>query len=251
MANNTPIDPELLRRYLQTNPAFLAELLAAYPDLLDGITQQHLSGNAGIVDFQRHRINKLKQQLDHHTGLQEELIDTSRSNMQSQLQVNQCILSIVGCQSLEGLLSYVSREMAEALHLDAAILCVESREQAYPYLREPVMSVDRDAITSLFSDGSQVILAEPTDSTRPFFGPAADLIQSQALIRLPVAHAHTALMLALGDRDPAWFHEGQATHLLRFLGDALALRLDQFMADSESSTGTVETPEQWSSPETP
>ena len=57
-------------------------------------------------------------------------------------------------------------------------------------------------------------------------------------------------MLALGDRDPAWFHEGQATHLLRFLGDALALRLDQFMADGEG-TSNVETPDQWSSPETP
>ncbi len=236
--------------YLKDNPDTLAELAAELvreqPGLLDTITRAELQGDTTIVDFQQHRISQLNQALDHHTGVRDELIDTSRSNLQTQQQVHEAVLDIVARRDLESLIGYISRDMSHTLRLDAVILCVESQGQQYPFIREPIMSVDTGSIANVFRDGRNVILGEPDELSRHFFGPAASLVQSQALIRLTVEDAPTSIMLAIGDRDADYFHKGQATHLLRFLGDALATRLGQFMGDARSS-GT----EPWSSPETP
>jgi uncharacterized protein YigA (DUF484 family) len=232
--------------FLRSHPETLAELIKEQPGILDAMSRPELQGDESVVDFQQQRINQLNQALDQHTGIRDELIDTSRSNMQTQQQVHEAVLDIVARRDLESLMGYISRDMSHTLRLDAVILCVESQGQHYPFIREPIMSVDAGSIANVFRDGRNIILGEPDELSRHFFGPAASLVQSQALIRLTVEDAPTSIMLAIGDRDPDYFHKGQATHLLRFLGDALATRLSQFMGDARSS-GT----EPWSSPETP
>jgi uncharacterized protein YigA (DUF484 family) len=239
-------DRQQLLDYLRDNPDALAELVKGQPGLLDTITRAELQGGTSIVDFQQHRINQLSKALDQHTDVRDELIDTSRSNLKTQQQVHEAVLDIIARRNLESLIGYISRDMSHTLRLDAVILCVESQGQQYPFIREPIMSVDAGSIADTFNDDRNIILGEPDEQSRHFFGPAASLIQSQALIRLQVEDAPTSIMLAIGDRDPAYFHKGQATHLLRFLGDALGIRLGQLMGDTRSN----ET-QPWLNPETP
>jgi len=232
--------------YLRTHPTLLPEVALEQPELLDHLSRPELAGDDAIVDFQQHRIEALSKALDQHTGMRDDLIDTSRSNLQTQLQVNATVIEIIACRNLESLIGYISRDISHTLRLDAVILCVEPKgDKPFP-IREPIMSVKPGSISAAFADGSNILLGEPTTSTRAFFGPAASLVQSQALIQLQVPGASTQVMLAMGDRSPDYFHRGQATHLLRFLGDVLATRLGQFMADSSTSEAA-----QWSSPDAP
>ena len=240
------INQQDLLAYLRAYPEALTDLIASHPELLDNFARPGLSGDGALVDFQQQRILALNKALDHRTNLQDELIDTSRSNLQTQLQVHDAVLDIIRCRDLESLIGFISRDMSHDLRLDCAILCVEPRGPKILPIREPIMSVKPGSISTVFQDGSTALLGAAQDHTRSFFGPAASLVQSHALIRLMINEAPTAVMLALGDRDPDKFHKGQATHLLRFLGDVLALRLEQFMADSNA-----EKTAQWSSPETP
>jgi uncharacterized protein len=232
--------------YLRAHPTLLSEVALEQPELLDALSRPNLAGDDAIVDFQQHRIEALSKALDQHTGMRDDLIDTSRSNMQTQLQVHETVIEIIACRNLESLIGYISRDISHTLRLDAVILCVEPKgDRPFP-VREPIMSVKPGSISAAFSDGSTILLGEPTSATRPFFGPAASLVQSQALILLQVPGAPTPVMLAMGDRTPDYFHQGQATHLLRFLGDVLATRLGQFMADSNANEAA-----QWSSPDAP
>lgn len=221
--------------YLRDHPQVLSDLLEEQPALLDKLSRSELQGDEVLVDFQQQRINSLNSALDKRSNVHEELIDTSRSNLQTQLQVNETIVEMIGCRDLESLIGYISRDMSHTLRLDAVILCVESRDQRFPFMREPVMSVEQGGLSAVFSDGSTIILGEPSTQSRTLFGPAADLVQSQALIRLDVEGAPTPIALVMGDRNENYFHRGQATHLLRFLGDVLATLLGHFMTDGRAA----------------
>ena len=238
------ISQQQVQDYLADNPDALADLIADQPGLIDGLTRQRLNGDDALVDFQQVRIDALRQALDEREGHHEELVDTSRSNLASQHQIHAAVLDLMQCRSLEELVAYVSQEMPDALRIDAAILCVESRESRGPFLREPVRNVPSGGLTTLFPTGSNILLGSPSEATADIFGPAATLIKSHALIQMVVGQRETPAMLALGDRDEARFHQGQATHLLRFFGDALAARIGHFLADSSDQY-----PPQWSTPE--
>ena len=248
--------------HLRDHPEVLSELLEEHPALLDALSRRELQGDEVLVDFQQQRISSLSNALDKRSDVHEELIDTSRSNLQTQLQVNETIIEMIGCRDLESLIGYISRDMSQTLRLDAVILCVESRDQRFPFIREPVMSVKQGGLTAVFSDGSTIILGQPSTQSRTLFGPAADLVQSQALIRLDVEGAPTPIALVMGDRNADYFHRGQATHLLRFLGDVLATLLGHFMADGradriangvlkEDAADETDQNVQWLSPEKP
>ena len=229
---------------LMEDPSVLPELLADRPELLDGLSPKKLNGDDGVVDFQQHRIDSLQKELSRHEDFREELVDTSRSNLASQHQIHDAVLHMLAASDLQALVTYISQDMAQGLHIDAAILCVESKESRGPFIREPILNTPSGKLTGIFPAGTSVILGEPTELTAGFFGPAASLIQSLALIQMAIGENRTPAMLALGDRDPDRFHKGQATHLLRFFGDALAARLGHFLTRSSS-----EQPPQWSTPE--
>jgi uncharacterized protein YigA (DUF484 family) len=58
---------------------------------------------------------------------------------------------------------------------------------------------------------------------RPIFGPAADLVKSEALLRLhPSSHTPTGI-IAIGSRTEGTFDPGQGTELLAFLARVVEL----------------------------
>jgi uncharacterized protein YigA (DUF484 family) len=75
------------------------------------------------------------------------------------------------------------------------------------------------------------------EDSEEFFGPAASLIGSQAMVKLDLGNEMWGV-LAIGDRAPDSFEAGQATHLVRFLGDVLALRLQQLLPETLAPEAT-------------
>jgi uncharacterized protein YigA (DUF484 family) len=67
--------------------------------------------------------------------------------------------------------------------------------------------------------------------TDVLFHECADLARSCALIRLTLPYVGRFGVLALGVRDTGRFQDGQGVELLRFLGAATAIRLDQLLSE--------------------
>jgi uncharacterized protein YigA (DUF484 family) len=66
--------------------------------------------------------------------------------------------------------------------------------------------------------GRQVLLRDDTTGDPEVFGGAAELVRSDALLRLKPSKAAPNALLAFGTRHPGYFHPGQGTELLSFLG---------------------------------
>ncbi|MGC5204424.1 DUF484 family protein, partial [Klebsiella pneumoniae] len=72
-------------------------------------------------------------------------------------------------------------------------------------------------------------LREQALHTDVLYGPAASLVQSDALVRLEFSAAAPIGLLALGARETGKFHAGQGTELLSFFAKALARLIRQWL----------------------
>ena len=63
----------------------------------------------------------------------------------------------------------------------------------------------------------------------PLFGPAADLIRAEALVRLETALPVQAGLLALGQRRPQGFETRHGSELLVFLGRVVSRMMGQWL----------------------
>ena len=76
-------------------------------------------------------------------------------------------------------------------------------------------------VDSRIGQGCNVLLANDVPADPDVFGPAAGLVQSQALARIRSSHGAPDGLLALGSRNADKFHAGQGSELLIFLANLL------------------------------
>jgi uncharacterized protein YigA (DUF484 family) len=214
--------------------------LRAHPDVLAELLPAGADGQ--VVDFQRHLIERLRVALGQRTADRDALVETSRGNLASQHQVHQAALGLVRASGLEELVWFISRELHDCIRVDVAVLCLDHRA-VWPERRvESVALLPAMLLESQFAPGQTVALSPARPEAEEFFGPAAGLIKSQAMVKLDLG-AQLHGVLALGDRDPTTFEPGHATQLVRFLGDVLALRLRQLLPQAAAAEA------KWSRPE--
>ncbi|MDX1580871.1 MAG: DUF484 family protein [Alphaproteobacteria bacterium] len=236
------VDPEAVRRYLEDHPEFLLENVHILKPLLP-------PGEEGnVVDFRPALIERLRDQLREQMDYQEALVATSRSNMTSQRQIHDTTLALIEAESLEYLLTFVGRELADFLRIDFAGIAAETSLLPYLALYGDVIPLEDGEVASRFANGEMVLLRACDDSSAALFGPAAPLMLTEALIDLDQsqdnAKAGLKAMLVLGDRGEQTFHPGQATGLLRYLGQVLALKLSQLLPDEPMTTDV-----EWAKPD--
>ncbi len=66
--------------------------------------------------------------------------------------------------------------------------------------------------------GREVLLRDESVGDPEIFGGAADLVRSDALLRLTISAQAPAGLIAFGTRHPGYFHAGQGTELMSFMG---------------------------------
>ncbi|MGE0665925.1 MAG: DUF484 family protein [Sphingomonadales bacterium] len=223
---------ESVLAWLDKHPDVLAELLPGAPE-----------ADPGVVDFQRHLIDRLRGALSQRTADRDALVETSRGNLASQHQVHDATLGLVRAASFDELAWFISRELHDHLHVDVTVLCLDHRSVWPERKAESVPLLPAMLIESQFAPGQTVSLGPAREESEEFFGPATSLIRSQAMVKLELG-AHLSGLLAMGDRDPATFEPGHATQLVRYLGDVLSLRLQQLLPQGKATE-----PTRWSRPE--
>ena len=72
-------------------------------------------------------------------------------------------------------------------------------------------------VDAMLGPGAPALLEAVSGGDPLVFGPGANLVCSQALIRLAPSKGSPPGLLALGSRDADKFHAGQGTELLQYL----------------------------------
>ena len=117
------------------------------------------------------------------------------------------IEATLDCISEFGLKGATVRQIAIRAGVTAGLVrhYFESKDQM-------VAEAYRAVIASLTDKASKV------EGDPEIYGGAADLVRSDAVLRLSISKVAPAGLIAFGTRHPGYFHAGQGTELMSFLG---------------------------------
>jgi uncharacterized protein YigA (DUF484 family) len=201
--------------YLDTHPDFLVR----HPEAAEAL---HLPGQhdgKGVVDLRTFVIERLKTKARQLEKTNENIVSISRANLAGQARIHAAALALLEATSFEDFIQAITTDLVVLLGVDAVVLAVESEgDGPLPgRLVAGVQMIPKGETDRILGPGRDVVLTAALPHPRALFGPAADLVRSEALLRLhPSAHCPTGV-LAVGSRTDGTFDSGQATELLAFL----------------------------------
>lgn len=202
---------EEVKTFLKQNPDFLND----NPELFSVLTPPDRSTSDEVVDFQNLMIEKLKSNLEDLQNNQGNLIDTSRNNMTTQVQVHEAVLSLLEAKDIDHLAHIVTQDWADMLHIDVIRICFE---EGQPPAMKEIATIAQGCVDEILSKDDIIQLRGDVEVSGDIFGPAKSLIKAEALIKIPETTYNPPGILAFGSRDADMFCPGQGTELLRFLG---------------------------------
>lgn len=171
-------------------------------------------------------VERLRRENDALRRSHEDLLLTLRSNQHVQSRTQQAALALLQARSFEHLIETVATDLVAVLDLDAVTICVEPALDSPAEVRtRGVLRVPPGTVTALLGPGKTIRLEAELPGDPSLFGPAAGIVQSQALVRLEVSSATPPSLLALGSRQPGHFQPSQGTELLGFLAQVLESQL--------------------------
>lgn len=220
------VDGDQVAAYLRRHPDFLAER----PELLDVLSapaRPALAGaGRGVIDLQQAMVERLRGENEALRRSHEELLVTLRGNQHAQTRTQHAALALLRARSFEHLIETVATDLTAILDLDIVTICVEpAADSPAPVRTRGVLRVAPGTVAALLGPGKTIRLEAELPGDPTLFGPAAGVVQSQALVRLDVSSATPPTLLALGSRQPGHFQPSQGTELLAFLAQVLESQL--------------------------
>jgi uncharacterized protein YigA (DUF484 family) len=207
--------------YLSAHPDFLVR----HPEALDKLQVPGGHPAKGIVDMRSFMIERLRAKTRQLERVNGEIVTVSRANLAGQSRVHAAALALLEATTFETLIQAVTTDLAVLLGVDIVVLAVESDgDGPLPgRLVAGVQMIPRGEADRLLGPGRDVVLTSSMPEPRPIFGPAADLVKSEALLRLhPSSNTPTGI-IAIGSRTEGTFDPGQGTELLAFLARVVEL----------------------------
>ena len=205
--------------YIESHPSFLID----NPSLVEVLAPPGLEAGGNVHDLQQFMLARLRDEVRRLSEQQQALVETSRSNMSIQSQVHEAVLSLIEARSFEHLIHLATTDLSQILDVDVVTICVEAASDG-PTGRAKTAGVfvlEPHGVDSRIGQGRNVLLANDVPADPDVFGPAAGLVQSQALARIRSSHRAPDGLLALGSRNADKFHAGQGSELLIFLANLL------------------------------
>lgn len=203
--------------YLRRHPDFLLR----HPELLDLQEAPARHRGATVVDLQQAMVEKLRRDVARLRADQDEIIANSRDNLNTQERIHIAVLGLLEAESFEQFIEIVTGDLVLMLDVDVVNLCIEMTDLSLGRtVVDGVQILERGAVDRLMGK-NDVLLRDDVDGDPEIFGGCADLVRSDALLRLRISGAAPHGLVAFGTRHPGYFHPGQATELLTFLGKVI------------------------------
>ena len=206
---------ERVAAYLQENPDFLS----CNPDVLRMMAPPDRKFGDGVSDIQAAMIGQLRTEIARLNARQDEIILTSRANLNTQGRVHECVVALLAAKSFEQAMQIVTTDFAVMLDLDVVTLCIEAEEGAPSALRmSGLRMLAAGGVEATMGENKRVRLHSDAPADPEIFGGGATLVRSAAFIRLDISDYTPPALIAFGARRLGKFHAGQGTELLNFLG---------------------------------
>lgn len=196
--------------YLKNNPDFLRHNPAA----IDLLIPPKANGD-GIVDFRGYMIERLKADKESVLSTTQEIVETTRANMNNQKRIHTAVLRLLESQSFEDYIHTITMDLASFLDIDIVVLLVET--DTISHVQIPGIRLIPGGTVDNWMQEKQVLLQDHISGIEAIYGGGATLVNSQLLLRIDVSMDTPPAILAFGSRNPQTFAEGQATDQILFL----------------------------------
>ncbi|MEH6403256.1 MAG: DUF484 family protein [Sneathiella sp.] len=213
-----------VRQWLLAHPDFLGK----NPDLLASAVSPQRKSGEGVVDMQSFLVERLQKEVKYLTHLQDEFVTTARINLHTQKMIHtavQCLLSSTGFTHFVHILT---QDLPEILEIDVITLCVEDGPVSLPEMTG-LQRLKPGNIERASWRGGNIIMRRDAPPSKAVFGPATDLVKSDARIRLDAPSLHASAMLAIGSREAGHYNEDQGTELMSFLATCIQSCLQMWL----------------------
>ncbi len=214
--------------FLKENPDFLIE----NPKLLQSLTPPAVDKGAGVVDFQKFMLERLKNDKKSAVARQREIIEMSRSNMNTQARIHASVIRVLDAHSFDEFIETVTHEIGVILDVDIVTIVIETVDNTIPKIGLSGIRITEKGVIDYFLKGKDTSLQEECKGHESIFGGGSGLVHSQALLKLNISQISPKAMLAFGSRDPKAFVDGQATDLIRFLADVIERMFNYWLQSS-------------------
>jgi uncharacterized protein YigA (DUF484 family) len=204
--------------WLQQNP----DLLTRHPDLCETLLPPaRPQGGDNVVDLQRFMVQRLQGELHRVSHVGSELLDASRQNLSATQRVHAAVLLLLEAGSFEHMIHTATQDWTDLLEVDAISLCVEGDPQKMKEIATGGVVVLPSGSIETLLGALPAVARDKCEAADWIYGPAATLVQSDALARLDFGPNSPQAMLALGSREADKFQPHQGTELLQFLAGVL------------------------------
>ncbi len=180
-----------------------------------------------IVDLRGIAMQRLESRLDRLEDTHRSVIAAAYENLAGTNQVHRAVLQLLEPTNFEAFMAALAGEVAQTLRVDHVRLVLESLQEdsdTDPTLRrlgDVLTVVPRGFVANYLTNGRNgpgrsVVLRSVTGLAAGFYGPRAEEIQSEALMKLDLGPGRLPGMLVFASQDPSQFKSTHGTDLLAF-----------------------------------
>ncbi|MBL4739721.1 MAG: DUF484 family protein [Sneathiella sp.] len=215
---------ENIRQWLLAHPDFLGK----NTDLLASAVPTKRQSGDGVVDMQSFLVERLQKEVKYLTRLQDDFVSTARINLHTQKMIHNAIQSLLTATGFTHFVHILTQDLPEILEIDVITLCVEDGPVPLPEMTG-LQRLKPGNIERANWSGGNIIMRPEAPSSEAVFGPAMDLVKSDARIKLTAPSLHANAMLAIGSRESGHFDQNQGTELMSFLATCIQSCLQMWL----------------------
>jgi uncharacterized protein YigA (DUF484 family) len=215
--------------YLRDNPKFLQKNPQACDLLIPPKTGNKKDGTKNVADFQSFMIDRLKSDKEKVMETTQVLVENARSNMNNQQRIQKVVLRLLEARNFDEFIHIITMDLSTMLDTDISVLVVESNGEDIPHITSNGIRVLPPGTIDNWMGGQDVLLQSNIGGLEAVYGGGANLVQSQALLRVDISMDTPPAILAFGSRDPMMFEDGQGVEMVSFLARVVERAFRQWL----------------------
>ncbi|MCB1530548.1 MAG: DUF484 family protein [Rhodospirillales bacterium] len=202
--------------FLRAHPKFLQE----NPQVCDFLIPPKNSNGKNVADFQSFLIDRLKSDKKDVLETTREIVENARSNMNNQQRIHETVLRLLDARNFDEFIHITTMDLSAMLDTDISALLVESNGHDIPHISTNGIRILPEGTVDKWMQGKNILLQSNISGIEAIYGGGANLVQSQALLRIDISRDTPPALLVFGSRDPLMFQDGQGTEMVMFLARA-------------------------------
>ena len=220
MSEKSELNTEVVAEFLKTNPEFFV----GRDELLLNIRVPHSSGKA--ISLVEKQLNVMRERNTELRNRLSDLIENARSNDRLFSHSRKLVLALMDCKTLAQAVDVIHASFANEFGVEyTQIILFES--SSISRARQVDLGVAQDTIGK-YLKARQTIGGGIGEKERAFlFGADANHIGSAALAVL--AYGDLYGVIAIGNRDPNYYHSGMGTLFLSYIAEVFSRILRDFI----------------------